>query len=87
MANFLTRLFGSRNQRLLRQFSKVVKKINELEEGIKALSDEELAAKTPEFRERVEQRLRQELDRPDPQTDTECTSPPAASGTSTSTST
>ena len=39
MANFLTRIFGSRNQRLLRQYSKVVKKINSLEEGLHALSD------------------------------------------------
>ncbi len=54
MANFLTRLFGSRNQRLLRQFGKSVKAINGLEDGIKALSDEELAAKTEEFRSRLE---------------------------------
>ncbi|MDH3988587.1 MAG: hypothetical protein OEV34_05645, partial [Gammaproteobacteria bacterium] len=53
MANFLTRIFGSRNQRLLRQFSKSVKRINALEEGLKALSDEELRAKTKEFRGRV----------------------------------
>ncbi len=54
MANFLTRLFGSRNQRLLRQFGKTVKTINALEDGIKALSDEELAASTDEFRGRLE---------------------------------
>ncbi len=54
MANFLTRLFGSRNQRLLRQFGKTVKTINALEDGIKALSDEELAARTDEFRGRLE---------------------------------
>ena len=53
MASFLTRVFGSRNQRLLRQYGKVVSRINALEEGIKALSDEELAAKTVEFRERL----------------------------------
>jgi preprotein translocase subunit SecA len=53
VANFLTRIFGSRNQRLLRQFSKSVKRINALEEGLKALSDEELRAKTKEFRGRV----------------------------------
>ena len=52
MANFLTRIFGSRNQRLLRQYSKVVKKINALEEGLQALSDSELRAKTDEFRKR-----------------------------------
>ena len=52
MANFLTRLFGSRNQRLLRQYSKAVKKINSLEEGLQALSDSELTARTEEFRQR-----------------------------------
>jgi len=52
VANFLTRIFGSRNQRLLRQYSKVVKKINSLEEGLQALSDSELRAKTGEFRQR-----------------------------------
>ena len=54
MANFLTRLFGSRNQRLLRQYSKAVNKINSLEEGLQALSDAELTAKTAEFRQRYE---------------------------------
>jgi len=53
VANFLTRLFGSRNQRLLRQFSKVVKQINGLEDSIKALDDAALAAKTDEFKDRV----------------------------------
>ena len=52
MAKFLTRLFGSRNQRLLRQYSKVVKKINSLEEGLQALSDADLKAKTDELRKR-----------------------------------
>ena len=52
MANFLTRIFGSRNQRLLRQYSKVVNRINAMEEGLQALSDAELRAKTDEFRKR-----------------------------------
>ena len=52
MANFLTRIFGSRNQRLLRQYSKVVKNINSLEEGLQALDDASLKAKTDEFRKR-----------------------------------
>ncbi len=52
MASFLTRIFGSRNQRLLRQYGKVVNRINAMEDGIKALSDEELRAKTGEFRKR-----------------------------------
>jgi preprotein translocase subunit SecA len=53
VANILTRIFGSRNQRLLRQLSKTVDQINALEEGIKALSDDELSAKTTEFKQRV----------------------------------
>ncbi|WP_197493071.1 preprotein translocase subunit SecA [Woeseia oceani] len=53
MANFLTRFFGSRNQRLLRQMYKVVKRVNDLEEGIKALDDGALAAKTDEFKQRI----------------------------------
>jgi len=52
VAKFLTRIFGSRNQRLLRQYSKVVKNINSLEEGLQALSDSDLKAKTEEFRKR-----------------------------------
>ena len=55
MANLLSRIFGSRNQRLLRQYSKDVRRINELEPGMQELSDAQLAAKTEEFRGRVEQ--------------------------------
>ncbi len=52
MANLFTRIFGSRNQRLLRQYSKIVNKINALEQGIQALDDDGLRAKTDEFRQR-----------------------------------
>ncbi len=52
MANFLTRIFGSRNQRLLRQYQKVVDRINALEEGLQALDDDALKARTDEFRKR-----------------------------------
>ena len=52
MAKFLTRIFGSRNQRLLRQYSKVVGRINDLEPGLQEQSDDELKAKTDEFRDR-----------------------------------
>jgi preprotein translocase subunit SecA len=55
VANFLTRIFGSRNQRLLRQYSKIVKKINAMEEGIQALDDAALKAKTEEFRKRYDE--------------------------------
>lgn len=52
-ASFLKKIFGSRNDRVLRRMSKVVEKINELESSIQALSDSDLQAKTNEFRERL----------------------------------
>jgi preprotein translocase subunit SecA len=52
VANFLTRIFGSRNQRLLRNYSKIVRRINLFEEGLKALDDSALRAKSDEFRKR-----------------------------------
>jgi len=52
VANFLTRIFGSRNQRLVRQYSRSVKAINALEEGLQALSDDTLKARTAEFQQR-----------------------------------
>jgi len=50
---FLTRIFGSRNQRMLKGYRKTVAQINALEPSLTALSDEQLAAKTVEFRQRV----------------------------------
>lgn len=50
---FLTRIFGSRNERILRQLGKSVARINALEDDMKALSDEELRAQTERFRERL----------------------------------
>ena len=49
----LTSVFGSRNQRLLKQYGKVVTTINALEPSLEGLSDDDLRAKTIEFRERV----------------------------------
>jgi len=51
--SLLTSIFGSRNERLLKQLSAIVKKINALEPQMQALSDEALKAKTAEFKERV----------------------------------
>lgn len=51
---FLSNLFGSRNERLLKQFKKVVTQINALEPALQALSDEQLQAKTHEFRQRLD---------------------------------
>ena len=53
MANWLTQLFGSRNQRLLNGYSKNVSRTNALEATFKALSDEQLQGKTDEFRQRL----------------------------------
>ena len=52
--NFLTFLFGSRNERLLKQYRKTVATINALEPSLEKLSDEELRAKTDEFRTRLQ---------------------------------
>jgi preprotein translocase subunit SecA len=51
--SFLTKIFGSRNQRLLKQYQKSVRDINALEPQMEQLSDAELQAKTSEFKERV----------------------------------
>jgi preprotein translocase subunit SecA len=49
----LTKMFGSRNDRLLKQMGKEVKKITALEPILEALSDDELKAKTNEFKQRL----------------------------------
>ncbi|MBF5003628.1 preprotein translocase subunit SecA [Diaphorobacter caeni] len=51
--NFLTKLFGSRNDRLLKTYRKTVVRINALEPQFEKLSDDELRGKTQEFKERV----------------------------------
>ncbi len=51
--NILTKIFGSRNERLLKQYAQVVQEINALEPATAALSDDELKAKTPTLKERV----------------------------------
>jgi len=49
----VSKLVGSRNQRLIKQYSKTVNQINALEEEIRALSDSDLANKTQEFKNRI----------------------------------
>ncbi len=51
--NILTKIFGSRNDRLLKTYRKSVEKINSLERDFEALTDEQLQAKTAEYKERV----------------------------------
>ncbi len=53
ITNVLTKIFGSRNDRLLKQYSRVVARVNALESGAAGLSDAELAAKTAEFKQRL----------------------------------
>ncbi|UPR31203.1 preprotein translocase subunit SecA [Vibrio crassostreae] len=54
ITKLLTKVIGSRNDRTLRRLRKIVKEINNFEPSFEALSDEELKAKTVEFRERLD---------------------------------
>ncbi|MBS0451145.1 MAG: preprotein translocase subunit SecA [Proteobacteria bacterium] len=51
--NFLTQIFGSRNDRLLKQYRKTVSRINDLEAQFEKLSEDELRGKTQEYKERI----------------------------------
>lgn len=51
--SLLTKIFGSRNQRLLKTLQKTVRDINALESALEQLSDEALKAKTPELKARL----------------------------------
>jgi preprotein translocase subunit SecA len=53
ISNILTRIFGSRNERLLKEYGQAVRAINGLEPAMAALSDEALQGKTAEFRTRI----------------------------------
>jgi preprotein translocase subunit SecA len=53
LANVLMKLFGSRNQRLLRRYDRLVSHAGNLETELEALSDTELMGKTSEFRQRL----------------------------------
>ena len=55
MVNFLTKLFGSRNDRLLKQYRKTVARINAMEPELEKLDDQALRAKTQEFKNRLTQ--------------------------------
>ncbi len=49
----LTKIFGSRNDRVLKQIQPIVNRINELESSVASLDDAQLAARTVDFRERI----------------------------------
>jgi len=55
ISGLLKKIFGSRNDRLIKQYAQAVKAINALEPQMQALSDEALQAKTDEFKTRVGQ--------------------------------
>lgn len=55
ISNLLKSVFGSRNDRLLKQYRQTVIAINVLEAQIEALTDDELRAKTTAFKQRVQQ--------------------------------
>ena len=63
LVKLLTKVFGSRNDRTLRRMRKVVEQINRMEPDMEKLSDDELKAKTNEFRARGERRV---AGKPDP---------------------
>jgi preprotein translocase subunit SecA len=53
VSKLFSKIFGSRNERLLKRMYRVVAKINALEPGLAALDDEQLRAKTEEYRQRL----------------------------------
>ncbi len=53
VSGFLSKIFGSRNERQLKRMRAAVERINAMEDGLAALSDAELRAKTDEFRRRL----------------------------------
>lgn len=53
VTNLLSKVFGSRNDRLLRNMNKIVAQVNAMEQDMAALSDEQLQARTSEFRNRL----------------------------------
>ncbi|WP_299264162.1 preprotein translocase subunit SecA [uncultured Psychrosphaera sp.] len=53
ISSLLTKMFGSRNQRTLKQLNKTVQTVNALEPQFESLTDQELKAKTAEFKARL----------------------------------
>ncbi|MDA1331086.1 MAG: preprotein translocase subunit SecA [Proteobacteria bacterium] len=54
ISKVLKKIFGSRNDRLLKTYQKTIRRINEIEDELAALSDEELKSKTLEFKRRLD---------------------------------
>ena len=62
---FLTKVFGSENQRYLKRIQPIIVRINEIEPSVQKLSDEELRARTAQFKERVAQAVSGSVDKED----------------------
>jgi len=54
ITNLLTKVFGTKHDRELKRIRPILQKVNELEPKIQKLTDDELKAKTPEFKQRIE---------------------------------
>ena len=54
LGNLLKKIFGSRNDRMIKQYTQTVRSINELESAIAELSDTDLRGKTDEFKQRIQ---------------------------------
>ena len=55
VTKLVRKIFGSRNERVLKRMDKVVMKINDLEEQVAGLADDDFPKKTDEFRDRLQQ--------------------------------
>ena len=53
LGTLLAKVIGTQNDRELKRLRPLVGEVNALEPSVKALTDEQLRAKTPEFRERL----------------------------------
>jgi preprotein translocase subunit SecA len=65
----LGKVFGTKNERELKRLMPQVEAVNALEPQMKQLSDEQLRAKTDEFRQRIQERLSKIADEPDADSD------------------
>ncbi len=54
ITNILTKIFGTKHERDMKKLRPLIDQINSLEAGLQALSDSQLQAKTPEFKQRIE---------------------------------
>ena len=53
MFSFLTKIFGTANDRIIKKFHKEVQKINQLEQALQSLTDDELRDKTKQFKQKL----------------------------------